>query len=173
MGTALLVMVAGLPRTRGNTDEERAALAEVREQIQPLADELASLADADAGAFDEVMAGYKLPKGTDEEKAARTAAIQQGLRHATSVPLDTVRVVADVAARASIVARLGNRSAVSDIGAALHLLEAAAAGATMNVRINLGSVKDEAFVGTTTSALDGLTGAVAADLADARVQLAA
>jgi methenyltetrahydrofolate cyclohydrolase len=173
MGTSLLAMVAGLPRTRNNTDEERAVLAGVRDALQPMSARLAALADADADAFDEVMAAYKLPKGTDDEKAARSTAIQQGLRGATAVPLDTMRVVAAALAQATLVARLGNRSAVSDIGVALGLLDAAAAGAAMNVRTNLDSVKDHAFVRETVASLEQTASTVASDLADARARLAA
>lgn len=172
MGTSLLLMVAGLPKTRGNTDDERAVLEGVRTSLGPMRERLVALADADAEAFDEVMAAYKRPKATDEEKAARTAAIQQGLQHATAVPLDTMRVVAAVLAQATLVARLGNRSAVSDIGVGLGLLEAAAAGAGANVRINLDGLKDAAFVAETTAAMDQTSATIASDLADARAHLA-
>ena len=83
MGTGLLIMVAGLPRTRGNSDEERAELAAVRERLLPLADALERCADHDSEAFNAVMAAYRLPKSSDEEKAARKAAITSGMRAAT------------------------------------------------------------------------------------------
>jgi len=172
MGTSLLVMVAGLPRTRGNTDEERAVLAGVRDAVQPMTAHLTALADADTDAFNQVMAAYGLAKGTDEEKAARSSAIQQGLRLATTTPLDTMRVAAAALAQGVLVARLGNRSAASDLGVALGLLEAASAGAALNVRTNLGSLKDKAFVAATTTALDEMSATVASDLADARAQIA-
>ena len=172
MGTSLLIMVAGLPKTRGNTDEERAVLAGVQDAVRPLTARLMALADADTEAFNAVMAAYKLPKGTDEEKAERSAAIQRGLHGATSAPLDTMRVVAAAVAQSTLVARLGNRSATSDIGVALALLEAAAAGAAMNVRINLESIKDDTFRNETTTALDQMVASVASDLADARPHLA-
>ena len=101
MGTSLLVMVAGLAKSRNNTDDEKAALAKARAAIEPITARLTELADADAAAFDEVMAAYRLPKATDEEKAARTQAIQAALRGATEVPLETLRACADaLAARA-------------------------------------------------------------------------
>ena len=71
MGAGLLMMVSGLPRTRGNTDDERATLATVRARLEPLAEALEQCADRDADAFDAVMAAYRLPKASDEEKAAR------------------------------------------------------------------------------------------------------
>lgn len=172
MGTSLLVMVAGLPRTRGNTDEERAVLAGVQDAVRPMTARFAALADADTEAFNAVMAAYKLPKGTDDEKAARSAAIQRGLQGATTAPLDTMRVAAAALAQATLVARLGNRSATSDVGVALELLEAAATGAAMNVRINLDSIKDEAFRNEASAALERMESSMATDLTDARAHLA-
>ncbi len=173
MGASLLAMVAGLPRTRGNTDEERAVLAGVQEALRPMRARFTALADSDAEAFNEVMAAYKLPKGTDEEKAARSAAIQRGLQRATAVPLDTVRVAAAALAQATLVARLGNRSAASDVAVALGLLEAATLGATANVRINLDAVKDEDFKAQASAALDQMAATAAADVTDARAHLSA
>ncbi len=145
MGTSLLVMVTGLAKSNTSTDDEKAALATARAALQPLIGALAALADADAAAFDRVMAGYRLPKATDAEKAVRSAAIQAALQEATTVPLQTLRVCAGAMAHAEAVAACGNRSAVSDVGVAIGLLEAAAAGAEANVRINLASVRDLQF----------------------------
>ena len=91
------------------------------------------------------MAAYRRPKVTDEEKAARTSAIQAALRQATVVPLETLRACAAAMPLAAQVAEAGNRSAASDAGVAVGLLEAAAAGAEANVRINLEGLKDEGF----------------------------
>jgi formiminotetrahydrofolate cyclodeaminase len=173
MGTSLLIMVAGLPKTRGNTDEERAVLEGVRTAIGPMRERFTALADADAEAFDEVMAAYRRPKATDEEKAARKGAIQDGLRRATSVPRDTMRVAAAVIAQAALIGRLGNPSASSDVGVAINLLEAAAAGAQANVQINLESITDPAFVADTNATLETMAATIAADLADARAHLGA
>lgn len=145
MGTSLLVMVAGLAKSRNNTDEEKAALAAVRDQLTPLTTQLTQLADADSNAFNRVMDAYRLPKVSDEEKAARTRAIQTALTGATTVPLDTLRACADAIVQSTIVAVHGNRSATSDVGVAVALLRAAAAGAHANVQANLGGLKDEAF----------------------------
>ena len=85
-------------------------------------------------AFDRVMAAYRLPKTSDDEKAARTRAIQSALQGATIVPLDTLRACADALAHARVVAEHGNASAASDAGVAIGLLRAAAAGADANVQ---------------------------------------
>lgn len=145
MGTALLVMVSSLAKSRNNTDDEKAALAKVREAIAPITAQLTRLADTDTEAFNGVMAAYRLPKATDAEKAARTSAIQAALKGATVVPLYTLRACASALAHARTVAAYGNPSAASDASVAIKLLGAAAAGADANVRANLESLKDEAF----------------------------
>lgn len=145
MAASLFVMVTGLAKSNTNTNDEKAALAGAKAALEPLITALAALADADAAAFDQVMNAYRLPKGSDADQAARSAAIQQALQGATSVPLQTLRACAGVMTQAETVAACGNRSAVSDVGVAIGLLEAAAAGAEANVTINLGSVRDATF----------------------------
>jgi formiminotetrahydrofolate cyclodeaminase len=164
MGASLLMMVAGLHRTRGNTDEERAALAAVRTRLAPLADALERAADRDAESFDAVMAAYRRPKSTDEEKAARKAAIADAMRGATDMPLETLRLAAAALDLGETVARLGNPSAASDAGVGGGLLAAAAEGAAANVRINLGSAGDGAYRRATESEMEALV-ARAADAA--------
>ena len=148
MGASLLVMVTGLAKSNTNSDEEKAALAAARLALQPLVGTLAALADTDSAAFDEVMNAYRWPKASDNDKAARSAAIQTALQGATTAPLQTLRACAGAMAQAGTVAAYGNRSAVSDVGVAIGLLEAAAAGAAANVRINLGSLRDQQFTST-------------------------
>ncbi|MDP2321388.1 MAG: cyclodeaminase/cyclohydrolase family protein [Acidobacteriota bacterium] len=160
MGTGLLVMVTGLAKSNTNTDAERAALAAARQALQPLIPALTELADADAAAFDQVMSAYRLPKATDDDKAARSVAIQAALQGATTVPLQTLRACAAAMVHAETVAGGGNRSAVSDVGVAIGLLEAAAAGAEANVRINLVSVRDLQF----TSAAGDETGRLISEI---------
>jgi glutamate formiminotransferase/formiminotetrahydrofolate cyclodeaminase len=145
MGTSLLIMVTGLPKSKTGSDGERAALANARTVLTPIRARLTDLGDADSEAFNQVMAAYRLPKGTDEEKAARTAAIQRALWGATEIPLETLRACADAIESARVVARCGNSSAASDVGVAVRLLEAGAAGAEANVRINLEGLRDQAL----------------------------
>ena len=166
MGASLLVMVTGLAKSKTNSDDEKAALAEARAGIAPLAGTLMALADADTAAFNAVMDAYRLPKATDEDKAARTRAIQQALRGATEVPLATLRACAEAIDRGRTVAAHGNRSASSDVGVAIGLLKAAADGAAANVQINLDSIKDEAYRTATADALSTLTAQAAAHAAD-------
>ncbi|MGE0866094.1 MAG: cyclodeaminase/cyclohydrolase family protein [Vicinamibacterales bacterium] len=145
MAASLFVMVTGLAKSNTNTEQEKAALAAAKVTLQPVIATLAALADADAAAFDEVLNAYRLPKASEDDKAVRSAAIQLALQGATAVPLQTLRACAAAMAQAETVAACGNRSAVSDVGVAIGLLEAAAAGAEANVRINLASVRDLQF----------------------------
>lgn len=171
MGTSLLVMVTGLAKSRQNTDDERAALAAARSALTPLTARLTQLADADSDAFNQVMAAYKLPKNSDDEKAARTQAIQHALQGATTAPLETLSACAAALTHARVVAQHGNRSASSDAGVAVGLLQAAAAGAHANVQINLESIKDEGFKTATGAEASRLSAAAAADGAAAMEHL--
>ena len=156
MGTSLLVMVAGLAKSKNNLDDEKSALARARAALEPISSRLMQLADADAAAFDQVMASYRLPKATDDDKAARTRAIQAALRGATEVPLDTLRACVDALSHARAVEDYGNASAASDVGVAIGLLRAAAEGAAANVAINLTGLKDEAYKAATAAEVAGL-----------------
>jgi formiminotetrahydrofolate cyclodeaminase len=173
MGTSLLIMVSGLTKSKSNTDEEKTALAAVRHALEPLRGELMRLADADADAFDQVMAAYRLPKAGDEEKAVRTAAIQRALHQATVVPLETLRACAAAMPHATQVADCGNRSAASDVGVGIGLLEAAAAGAAANVRINLDGLTAEGFKSAASSETSRLAADTASRARAARQKLAA
>ena len=164
MGVGLLMMVAGLPRTRGNTDDERSTLAAIRERLEPLAVALEQCADQDAEAFDAVMAAYRLPKASDDEKTARRTAIAAAMQGATEAPLETLRLAVDGLETVATVAAIGNASAVSDVGVGAGLLMAAANGAAANVRINLDGLADAEFRASATGRMETLlTRARAAD----------
>jgi len=171
MGASLLMMVAGLPKSRTNAEVEKGALAEARSALAALQTRLTTLADRDTDAFDQVMAAYRLSKASDEEKAGRTQAIQRAMQAATLVPLDTLNACVEAVGHGRVVAEHGNRSAVSDVRVGLGLLDAAAAGARANVEINLASLHDPAFKEQTSSALPALTARLAADFAAARAAL--
>lgn len=145
MGASLLLMVASLDKSKSGTEEERVLLDDAKRALVPLRTRLTELADADSEAFDQVMAAYRLPKGSEEEKAARVSVIQRALWRATEVPLDTLRVCADALEYGPVIARCGNPTAASDVGVAVRLLEAAAGGAEANVRINLQGIRDESL----------------------------
>ena len=146
LGASLVAMVAALPKTKTNTPEERAVLDEARDKILRLRSQLVDLIDRDAAAYDAVVAAYRLPKGSDEEKAARKTAIQNALKLATEVPVETCQAVNGVVREVGRVAEAGNPSAGSDIAVALQLLSVAGQGALFNIEANIGSVSDADFV---------------------------
>ena len=146
LGASLLAMVAAMPKTKTGTAEERAALDGAHPRLLQLRATLTDLVDRDSAAYDLVVAAYKKPKATDEEKAARKAAVQDAMKAATTVPLETMRACVDVAELARVVGVNGNASAQSDIGVGVSLAMTGCSGGLLNVQTNLGSVTDEAFV---------------------------
>jgi methenyltetrahydrofolate cyclohydrolase len=160
VGASLLMMVAGLPKTRTNTPDERATLQEVADSIAPLRTKLGEAIDADTLAYDRVVAAYRLPKSSADEQAARQAAIQASLRGATDVPLDVMRWSVRALERAAIVARHGHRAAASDVGVAAALLQAGASGARLNVDTNVTSVKDAGYAERVRTEVQELSAAV-------------
>lgn len=147
VGASLLMMVAGLPKTRTGTEDERAALTAAATGLGGIRQQLSDAIDHDAAAYDRVVAAYKLPKASPDEQTARTAAIQQALTAATDVPLGVMRASASALNHARAIAANGNRNAASDVGVAAALLRAGLHGARLNIEINVGSVADAAYVG--------------------------
>jgi formiminotetrahydrofolate cyclodeaminase len=146
LGASLLMMVAGMEKTRSGTPEETADLAEAAARLRPLRDRLTLLVDRDSDAYAEVAAAFRLPRASDEEKATRKAAIATATRQATEVPLETMRACRDALRHGVVVARNGNRNATSDVGVAVELLMAGVKGAALNVDINLAGLSDAAYV---------------------------
>jgi formiminotetrahydrofolate cyclodeaminase len=145
-GASLLLMVAGMTKTKSGAPEETADLAEAAARLRPLRDRLTTLVDKDSEAYAAVSSAFKLAKNTDDEKAARKAAIEAGTKLATEVPLETMRACRDALRHALVVARCGNRNATSDVGVALELLLAGTKGAGLNVDINLAGLAEETYV---------------------------
>lgn len=146
VGVSLLMMVAAMPKTKSGTPEETADLAEAEARLRPLRNQLTGLIDRDSEAYQAVVAAFKLPKATDEEKTARKDAIQTLTRRATEVPLETMRACRDALREAVVVAKNGTRNAASDVGVAVELLTAGLKGAALNIAINLSGLTDGSFV---------------------------
>ena len=140
---SVLLMVAGLPAKTGAAGDA-AALAAAAARLRPLRDALIALIDRDAAAYREVVATFVLPRGSDAEKAARSAAIQAPTRTATETPLDTMRAGAQALRDAVTVVRHGRSSARADAGVAVELLLAVVRGAGLNIDANLALLKDAA-----------------------------
>ncbi|MGH9257566.1 MAG: cyclodeaminase/cyclohydrolase family protein [Vicinamibacterales bacterium] len=145
VGASLLIMVAGISRTRTGTPEEAADLAEAAARLRPIRDTLASLIQQDSDAYSAVLEATRLPKGTDAEKRDRSTAIEAAMRQATDVPLETMRCCQQALRGAVVVAANGNRNAATDTAAGVELLSAALRSAGLNVDVNLDSVSDSAF----------------------------
>jgi len=127
--------------------------ADVQEDIQALLaqsealrKELVELLEADVQVYTEVSKAMKMPRATDEEKAARTAAMQKALQAATGVPMQVAEACVQVMDLCQPTAEKGNVNAVSDVGVAVLMAEAGLRSAALNVLINLGAIRDEAFV---------------------------
>ena len=145
VGASLLMMVAGLPKTRTGSEDDRAALTAAAVALADIRSRLTDAIDADTAAYDQVVAAYKLLKVTADEQSARRAAIQQALHAATDVPLSVVRLSAAALNQAIRIASHGHRGAASDVGVAVALLRAGTRGARLNVEINIGSISDTAY----------------------------
>ncbi len=146
VGASLLAMVAGLPKPRAQATDDMARLASARAQCASISHRLAALMDRDSEAYDLVVAAFRLPKNSEEEKAARSVRIQEALRSATEAPLDVMRACLEAIQAAEVVAAMGNANASSDVQVGLELLAAGLRGAKLNVAVNLASMKDRAYI---------------------------
>jgi methenyltetrahydrofolate cyclohydrolase len=146
VGLSLLAMVSAMHRTRNGSEEDRAVLDRAHEAVQHLVDRAVTLVDDDAAAYEAVVAAYRRPRATDEERAERKRAIEAALHGAIEVPLEVMRTCRAGLAAARDVGRVGNPSASSDVGVAVELLGAAMRGAALNVTINLGSLTEAGYV---------------------------
>ncbi|WP_251234358.1 cyclodeaminase/cyclohydrolase family protein [Bacteroides nordii] len=156
IASALTAMVAGL--TIGKKGYEDTA--EIMKHIQTLAltqkTGFVVDIDRDSEAYNKVFDCFKLPKNTDEEKKIRSAAIQEATKFAALVPMQVARNAYELMGIIADVAKMGNRNAVTDACVAMMSARSAVLGALMNVRINLGSLKDRTFVEQLQSEADEL-----------------
>jgi formiminotetrahydrofolate cyclodeaminase len=141
MGASLVAMVAGLTVGRPKFAAVHDEMTDLQQAGARESAALLTCADEDQEAFNQVMAGFAMPKGTLE----RTAAIQAGYQVATAAPLRTMQHAVSVMRGALAVAIRGNPNALSDAYVGYLTTSAAFEGALWNVAINLGSIKDEAF----------------------------
>ncbi len=145
-GAALLSMVCNLTIGKKKYADVEEEMKGVREKSEALRGRLTELIDEDAEAFNKVSQAYQMPKGSDEEKAARRAAIQEALKGAEVVPMETVEACLEVIRLAIVAAQKGNKNVVSDAAVGGILGHAGLLSAADNVRINLNLIKDEEFV---------------------------
>lgn len=145
LGAALTAMVCTLTAGKKQFAEQSEALLAVQAQAESLRARFLDVMDRDTEAFLVVSAAYAMPKSTDEEKSARSAAIQRALVGCTETPFEMMELAAEtVELTASLLGRF-NTSAASDLGVSALSLRAAVQGAWLNVLINIGSLKDRAL----------------------------
>ena len=157
LGAGLISMVCRLTiGKKGYESSEEIAKATLV-KCDSLGSKLLEYVDADTEAFNGVMAAFKMPKSTDEEKATRSAAIQSGYKEAIQSPLSIAEACLATLELADVMVDKGNANALSDIGVGADMAFSGLEGAIMNVEINLPSVKDGAFVKEMSDRVDEMT----------------
>lgn len=151
LAASLVSMVCRLSLGRKDYEEHNNVLTEVLEKSEALSKSLLRRIDLDTEAFNAVMAAFKLPKATDEDKKARTSEIHKSYKNAAQSPLQIAIECRDVLALAGQIVGKSNANALSDLGVASQQALSGLEGAIMNVKINLPSIKDEGFKSNTLS----------------------
>lgn len=149
IGGALTNMVSkltvGKKAYEGLSEEIKSQILVNSKEIEKLVEELSNIVDEDTKAFDKVMDAFKMPKETDEQKQARSRAVQEGYKIALEVPLRCATKCLRILELQEVFANYGNANAITDVGVGILLAYSGMEGALFNVTINLGSIKDEEF----------------------------
>ena len=164
LGGALAGMVANLSVGKGEFDDRYEQLCAIAERAQAVKDLLIRMVDEDTQAFDSVLTGMRMPRDTEEERALRSAAIQEGYKTATLVPLRTAEGCLEAMTLCQEMAAMATPEMISDVGSGALMAHAGLRSETYNVRINLPNISDDAFDKEVRGKLDGLLqGAEAAE----------
>jgi len=142
LGAALGTMVANLSAHKRGWDERWKEFSDWADRGQEVVRELVALVDEDTAAFDRIMEVFKMPKGSEEEKAARAAALEEATLYAAQVPLRTMQASLKALPICLAMARNGNPASASDAGVGALAATAAVRGAQLNVRINSAGLAD-------------------------------
>ena len=143
LGAALTAMVCRLTEGRKKYEEFEVHVLEVKEKATALQAKFIDVMDRDTEAFMVISNAYGMPKATDEEKAARSAAIQAGLVKSTETPMEMMELSAETIALTESLLGKFNTASASDLGVGALTLRTAVQGAWLNVLINIGSLKDK------------------------------
>jgi formiminotetrahydrofolate cyclodeaminase len=146
IGAALVSMVANLTVGKKKYVDVQEDIQRILERSETLRRRCVELLEQDVTAYTKVSEAYRMPRETDEQKEARSAAIQEALKGATSVPMALAEACVQILKLCPETAEKGNLRAVSDVGVGALMAEAALRAAALNVWINLGSIKDQDFV---------------------------
>ena len=146
LGISLATMVANLSSHKKGWDARWDEFSAWAEKGQKIKDELTKLVDLDTAAFNKIMSAFNLPKGNEEEKAARKQAIQDATKYAIEVPFKVMELSHESLTIIKAMAEIGNPNSVSDAGVGALCARSAVMGAFMNVRINASGFDDKAFV---------------------------
>jgi formiminotetrahydrofolate cyclodeaminase len=143
LGAALTAMVCGLTVGKKKYAEFQELAEEAQKKATDLKARFVDVMDRDTEAFNVVSAAFGMPKETDEEKAARSAAIQKGLEGCTKTPFEMMELAVETLELTASILGKSNDSAASDLGVSALSLRAAIQGAWLNVLINIGSLKNK------------------------------
>ncbi|MDO4690407.1 MAG: cyclodeaminase/cyclohydrolase family protein [Fusobacterium sp.] len=150
LGASLGRMVAhlsfGKKKYEANSDEVKAAFVKNFDELLKIKEELNILIDKDSEAYNTVMAAFKLPKETEEEKAIRSAEIQKCTKFAIQTPYDIVVLSGKAISLLGTIMEYGNQNAITDIGVGTLLLMTGLEGGILNVKVNLSSIEDKEYV---------------------------
>ena len=151
LSAALGAMVANLSAHKRGWDDRWKEFSDQAAKGQDIMERLLKLVDEDTAAFAKIMNVFSMPKGTEEEKAARAEAMEKATLYATQVPLRTMQTALEAMPLALEMARKGNPASASDAGVGAIAALAAVKGAQLNVRINAAGLKDRAMADSLTA----------------------
>lgn len=146
LGVSLATMVANLSAHKRGWDDRWEEFSNWADKGQKIKDDLVKLVDEDTNSFNAIMAAFRQPKGTEEEKAIRSQAIQDATQYAIETPLKTMEVALESFEIIKAMADVGNPNSVTDAGVGALCARAAVHGAFLNVKINCGDFKDKKYV---------------------------
>jgi glutamate formiminotransferase/formiminotetrahydrofolate cyclodeaminase len=145
LGASLATMVANLSSHKKGWDDRWEKFSGWADRGQHYKNELLRLVDLDTVAFNKIMEAFNLPKSSDEEKAARTQAIQAATKYAIEIPFVVMKAAYQSMEVIKAMAEIGNPNSVTDAGVAALCARTAVLGAFMNVKINASGYKDTAY----------------------------
>ncbi|GKX29249.1 sugar ABC transporter substrate-binding protein [Vallitalea longa] len=143
---ALVEMVANLTIGKKNYEDVMDEMTDISKKAHDLREQLLKYVDIDSEAFNKVMNAYRLPKDTEEQKVVRKMTIQNAMKYAASVPLEVAKKSFSIIQLSEKVVEKGNKNAVTDGAVSAMMARTAVLSAIYNVRINLSSIKDNAYV---------------------------